>query len=409
MTVPAHASPVIILVLAHDAGIGGAQISLLEILERLDRRRFEPVVIVPTPGPFLAELRARRIRHHVGLAQRWVFFSKPTSCATILRHPWMLLRHPYLWAVVSCITLPLRVVLLAAIARYWKAGLIYTNTATVLDGALAARLAGIPHIWHLREAVAGNPDLDFPLPVSWLPRFVLAHADRVIVNSESLRRKLFGANYPAHTRVIWNGVDLEVQDNDAVAPLPAAIPAGAHLAGICGRVTERKAIPVYLRAAARLMQDFPELHHLIIGEGAGERVRALQAMAAELGLTGRVHFLGFRNDVPALMRRLNILVSSAVAEPFGRTLIEAMALGIPVVATRSGGPEEIVADGKTGFLVNVGDAEALADRMARLLSDTDLVRAFGEAARLRAHRHFNLRQTVASVQQIFEEVIAAGR
>jgi len=391
-----------ILVIGHDAGLGGAQLSLLDILTRLDHARYRPLLVAPTPGPFVAAARKRGFRCCWGVAQRWVFFRKRDFAA----RPWRLLAHPWLWAAVSLATLPLRLAVLAALARIWKIELIYSNTITVADGALLARLLGLPHIWHLREAVDGNCDLDFPRPVPALPAFILKHSRRVIVNSNALRQRLFGDDRPESLRVIWNGVCLDATGVQPAAPLPTDVPPQARLTGICGRLGGNKGIDIYLHAVARLGDGFDDVHHLIIGSGPAGQLAKLRTLAARLGIRERVHFLGFRDDAPALLGRLAVLVSASRRETFGRTLVEALAQGVPVVATRSGGPEEIVEDGKSGFLVDVGDAEAIADRMARLLSEPALAASLGAAGRRRAHEHFDVQRMAASVQQVFDEAMA---
>lgn len=393
--------PVKILVIAHDAGLGGAQRSLLELLERLNPADYRPLVLAPTPGPFVQAARRLGLKCLWGVSQRWVFFSKPMALPALLRRPWRLFAHPYLWALISWLTLPIRIVLLVALARKEGVGLVYSNTITVLDGALLARVLGVPHVWHLRETVAGNPDLDFPFSLGWLPGFVLRWSDRVIVNSHALSRQLFGARGDDKVRVIWNGIDLDQATRPSV---PAGVPAGVPLTAICGRLHERKGIPDYLAAVARLRQDHPNAHHLVIGTGQPEYLRRLHEEVDRLGLGGRVHFLGDRPDARELMASVDVLVSAASQEPFGRSLVEAMAAGVPVVATRSGGPEEIVVDGASGYLVEVGDVAALAGRIAGLLGDRELARTMGQAGRQRALSHFSLERVVAAIVGVFSEV-----
>jgi glycosyltransferase involved in cell wall biosynthesis len=391
--------PVSVLVICHDAGLGGAQLSLLDILARLDPASYRPLLVAPTPGPFVAAARKRGFRCWWGLTQRWVFFRK----LALASHPWRLLAHPWLWATLSLAMLPLRLAALALLAHKEGVQLIYSNTVTVADGALLARLLRLPHIWHLREAVVGNVDLDFPLPVAALPDFIRRYSSDVIVNSDALRRQLFGTEAPERVRTVWNGVDLDLPTVAVQPPLPLAIPPGARLTGICGRLGGGKGIDVYLHAVASLGDDFGEVHHLVIGSGpAGSQLRAL---AIRLGIAERVHFLGFRDDAPALLGRLCVLASASKRETFGRTLIEAMAQGVPVVATKSGGPEEIVEDGTSGYLVEVGDSEAIAEKMALLLSDPLLAQTMGAAGRARALAHFDIRRTAARVQETFDAAL----
>lgn len=398
---PPAPRPITVLVVCHDAGLGGAQLSLLDILTRLDPARYRPLLVVPTLGPFVAAARKRGFRCWWGLTQRWVFFRK----RAFVSRPWRLLAHPWLWATLSLATLPLRLAALALLARKEDVRLVYSNTVTVADGALLARLLRLPHIWHLREAVAGNADLDFPLPVTAIPDFIRRHSSGVIVNSDALRRQLFGADAPEKVRTIWNGVDLDPPAAVSKPTLPHDIPPGARLTGICGRLGENKGIDVYLHAVARLGDGFGDVHHLVIGSGPAGQLTKLRALAARLGIAKRVHFLGFRDDAPTLLGRLSVLVSASKHETFGRTLIEAMAQGVPVVATKSGGPEEIVEDGISGFLVEIGDAEAIVEKMKRLLADPALAQTMGAAGHARAFAHFDIRRTAASVQETFDDAL----
>jgi glycosyltransferase involved in cell wall biosynthesis len=396
--------PVKVLVVAHDAGLGGAQFSLLEVLERLDPTRFQPVVAIPSAGPFTEALRKRGIRCYRGLAQRWIFFDKPKT-TPLARRPWQLLRHPFLWAAVSWLTMPLRVLVLAMISKANGIGLVYSNTITVMDGALLARLLRIPHVWHLRESVAGNADLRFPCSTPWLPAFIVNNSARVIANSHHLRSEIFGETHDGKIRVVWNGIDLDDDHVRSATPPHIPAPPDARLTAICGRLSRRKRVDVYLKAMQHLLRTHPQLHHLVIGEGPADLTGALRKEAQRLGLGGRVHFLGHRDDVPELLRTVDVLVSASAREPFGRTLIEAMACGTPVVATRSGGPEEIIADGETGFLVDVDDDRAIAERVSALLDDASLHASIGAAGRARARTCFSLDTTVAEVEATFDEAL----
>lgn len=404
MIASCKASPVKVLVVAHDAGLGGAQFSLLEILDRLDPTRFLPVVAIPSAGPFTEALRKRGIRCYRGLAQRWIFFDKPTS-APLARRPWQLLRHPFLWTAVSWLTMPLRVLLLALISKANGIGLVYSNTITVMDGALVARLLRIPHVWHLRETVAGNSDLRFPCSTSWLPAFIVKNSARVIVNSRHLRSEIFGETCDKKIRVVWNGIDLGDDRARSAARTHIPAPPDARLTAICGRLNRRKRVDVYLKAMQRLLSTHPQIHHLVIGEGPADLTVALRNEARRLGLGERVHFLGHRDDVPELLGAVDVLVSTSAQEPFGRTLIEAMARDTPVVATRSGGPEEIIIDGETGFLVDVDDDRAIAERVSALLDDASLHASIGAAGRARARTCFGLDTTVAEVAGTFDEAL----
>jgi glycosyltransferase involved in cell wall biosynthesis len=393
------------MILGHDAGLYGAQHSLLDILRRIDRNRFEPLVFVPTRGPFIDALAKEGLHAQTGVVQRWVFHPKPMLLWEVLRYPWRLLKKPHVLTIISLVSLPIRVVLLARIVRSRKIRLIYTNTITVLDGAIVARLCGIPHVWHLREALQGNKDLILPLPTQWITRLVLEWSSTVITNSLSLAKSLFGETLPANVHVVHNGVDPSSFDSPPSATNLPSLPAGARVAMICGAIHERKDQLTYVRAASRLRYSHPLLHHLVVGKGSRAYCDLVQEEIDNCGMGDHIHFLGFRSDIPALMSFADLIVSCSRQEPFGRTLIEAMAAGKPVIATRSGGPEEIVVDGECGFLVGLGDDAAIAKSIALLLDDSCGLSQMGNAARSRVLARFDLRVCVSRIELIFDSVL----
>jgi glycosyltransferase involved in cell wall biosynthesis len=135
------------------------------------------------------------------------------------------------------------------------------------------------------------------------------------------------------------------------------------------------------------------------------------ARSVELGLKGRVHFLGWRyrlDDIPAVMASLDVFSHTAVApEPFGLVLIEAMAMGCPVVAARAGGPVEIVEDGVSGLLAGVGDARAHAEAICGLLANPDYRRRIATAGRARVEQNFSLRAFQDRLGRLYDESLSA--
>ena len=128
----------------------------------------------------------------------------------------------------------------------------------------------------------------------------------------------------------------------------------------------------------------------------------LKDQVQRLGIDHRIHFLGFRSDIPSIMKGLDLLVLPSLIEGFGRVLIEAMAMAKPVVATQVGGPEEVVVNYETGFIVPPGDLEALYKSMASLTEKPDMARVMGIKGRERVEKHFSI---MASVKK-FEDVLA---
>jgi len=158
-------------------------------------------------------------------------------------------------------------------------------------------------------------------------------------------------------------------------------------------------------AAASLMRQHPECHFVLVGASNTSRGEALAEYAASLGLDGRVHFLGARNDIAQLLREMDAFVLPSLSEGMSNALLEAMAAGLPCVATRVGANAEVI--GAEGILASAGDAESLAGEIERVVSDPSLCRQLGEAARDRACQSFNLPQMVTRHLELYEHALSA--
>jgi glycosyltransferase involved in cell wall biosynthesis len=157
------------------------------------------------------------------------------------------------------------------------------------------------------------------------------------------------------------------------------------------------------------MRSLPDAHLVIVGDALftedDRRYREeLRRMADEEGLKGRIHFLGFRSDVVPLLQAMDVVLHCSVApEPFGRVIVEAMLAGTPVVATRGGGVEEIVADGRTGLLVPPDDPAALAAAVERYMENRGLAERLAGAALDHARETFSLEKTVDRLRQLLQK------
>jgi glycosyltransferase involved in cell wall biosynthesis len=210
----------------------------------------------------------------------------------------------------------------------------------------------------------------------------------------------------SHVDVVHHGVDLRHFRPGPATPGVRAELGGdgdSVLVGILGRVDPSKRAEHVVRAVGRLDPVRTRVRLAVVGSahlGTDDYVRALRQEAEQL-LGHRVRFLPARDDVPEVMRALDIVVNASEAEPFGLTLIEAQASGVPVIAMRSGGAPEIVADGVSGYVVDVGDESALATAIERLAADVDLRTKMGLAARRYAEAAFDIRRQADRIVEIY--------
>jgi glycosyltransferase involved in cell wall biosynthesis len=210
--------------------------------------------------------------------------------------------------------------------------------------------------------------------------------------------------------LIYNGVDLERYDHqEACCTLPEeyGMEAGSQIVGVVARLEPEKGHPTLLEAWPAIVRAVPDVYLLIVGEGS--RRDALEAQARELRIAHRVIFTGRRDDVPAVTAALDVAVLPSYREAQGLTILEAMALSRPVVASDVGGIPEMVQDGVTGLLVPPHDAQALTTAIVRLLTDHPYADTLGRAGHDLVHDRFCIEIMVNSVSSIYDEGARAVR
>ena len=181
------------------------------------------------------------------------------------------------------------------------------------------------------------------------------------------------------------------------------LPEGSMVIGLVGRLDHwGKGHKELFEAMASLKEHYP-LHALIVG--GGRRIDEVKALAASLGLADVVHFLGPRPDVPDLLHAMDIFVLPSYSEGLSLALLEAMAAGLPVIATAVGGTPEVVTDGGNGLLIPPRDAAALAAALERLLGDPDFARRLGANARDHVREHYSLDRLGREINEIYGELV----
>jgi len=238
--------------------------------------------------------------------------------------------------------------------------------------------------------------------------FYSSATDHVVAVSTAIRRHVLASGICAASQVtvIHPALDLD-------AFVPGAAPReemrrelgldnGQLVVGTSARLEVQKGIDFLLRAFQRIVQRQPQARLVIAGHG--KQRQALEALARELGLAGRARFCGFRSDIPAVLAALDVFALTSRTEGFGVALAEAMAVGLPAIATRVDGVMDIVSDGVDGVLVDYGDVAGLADALVRLLRDPDERRRLGAAASRRA-RAFSPEATAKRHEELYRELL----
>ncbi len=289
--------------------------------------------------------------------------------------------------------------------RRHRVDVVHTH---LLGSAVYASLAAAPFGVPVVSTFHGLPDI--PPSGRWTSskiRILSRRRNRVVFVSGKLRDAMVERHGFRRdlTRVVPNGVELPPPGTPPLDRAALGAGPGDFLVGAVGNLRPAKDYATLLRAAAELVRRRVPLRVVVAGQGSGALRDELLALRTELGLEERVAFLGFRRDVPRLLATFDAVVSSSSSEGFSLAIVEALALGRPVVATRSGGPEEILRQGETGLLLPTGDPAALADGLERLWREPELGARLGAAGDKDVRKRFAVERMVGDYAAIYREVL----
>lgn len=407
-----------VLYVDHSGTRGGALLSLCSLIAALDRERYAPVVACIRDVPEVLEsFRAAGAEafHAPGIDT----FPHTTGGWDPLHHPVGALR-----AVRAAAAFAPSARATAALVRRVGADLVHLNSLVLAPSAAGARAAGARVVWQVRESVhPGHAGVRRRM----LGRMLARWADEAVFISADDRRRLTGGRLGV---VIPNFVDerhFHAGVDGAGVRAELGIPPDAPLVLFLGGVSGIKGAHVLLPALAMARRRVPGLQAVLPGaERPWSRSPAARAARAVLPLLGggterqrflRAHregemeewarLLPFRPDPERLMAAADLVVFPSTVPHFARPVIEAAAMSRPVVASRLGGVEELVEDGRTGLLVPPGDPAALADAIARVLLDPELARRMGTAAHAVYMRRFAREPVMRQMLQVYDRVLAA--
>lgn len=355
-----------VLYVSHTAILGGACISLGQLMAGLDRARYQPVAVFSKSGPLIEVLRSKGIPCYI-LRRRGI------ARLGLIREALALIKREGI-------------------------GLVHLNAAMPFCKyvAMAARIARCPVIWHVREDPRGKR-------VRRLKKWMRLLAHRIFVVSSDLEAALADTGKVVK---IFNGVDI-ARFTPGVSGQEFrqrfGLPRDAFVFGIVGRIEPRKGQMEFLDAAGRLLAGGRDLNFVIVGTGPDEYVgQVTSLLRSQPELAARTILTGVIEDMPKAMAAFDALVMPSLWEGFPRALIEAMACAKPAVAAAVGEVPEIVADGVTGYLVPPGDVRALCRAMEKCIGRAD---ALGRNARQRVVAHYTIEQHVAIVQKNYADLL----
>src|SRR5574337_22889 len=355
---------------------GGALVDLLNVVARLDPTRYQAPVLLSHGDEPMARLRRLGVE---------------AVCLPL----------PPLRKGKSIPFLPSAVLRLRRLLRARAISLVHVNDADdAAIASIACRLVGIPCVAHLRSEMA--PSKFRKLYLQW--------ADLLIAVSEGVRGKAIQGGLPAEKVVtVYSGIDPErakaARDCRSIR-MERGISPKTLVVGSVANIVPKKGYDVLIRAVAKARHEIDDLTCLIVGADERGLQRELEQLGESLGLDGRLCFAGFQEDIFPYLDAMDLFVLASVDEGFGIVLLEAMACGKPIVATRVDGPPEIVEDGRTGLLVPPKDPDAMAKALVELLKDPKRRAYMGKQGQERIETVFGVDSQMRTLIGLYDQLLS---
>ena len=367
--------PTKILYLNHVSKMGGAEENLFSLIKSLDKKKYTPILICQEDGELPQKLRK------IGVEVKY-----------LKMRGWRKAKY----FLANFIT----VIKLLIFIKRNNIRLVHVNPYRLAPyGALAARWAKIPSVLSIHDFV----------DESKIKRFLIDRTNKIIVVSDSIKKVFSSRN--DKVRIIHNGVDFSIFDKmikGESIKKEFAVANGTYLVGIVGQITPWKGHQDFLAAAVEVLKKKPFVKFLIVGDALFNKelsIEKLREISRQYKINSQVIFTGLRKDIPQLIAALDILVLPSRQEPFGRVILEAMAMGKPVIATDCGGPAEIITSGQTGMLIPVKRPDLLAEAIIRLLSNRLERERLSQAGYQLVKNKFDLQKQVNKVTDLYEQVL----
>lgn len=384
-----------VLYIHPNSEVGGSDIALARTIEAMRTTGQRSSVVLPHDGPIVQRLRDAGAEVH---------FLSMRQLRTLPS-----VRYQFGYMIRFAPT----VIKLARLVHQLDPDLVHSNSLFCLYGGFAAKLAGKPHLWHVREMAPAVPVLTvaFAGMVRFLSTTILAMSDTCV---DALYKR-----WPPQTIVMPDALDAEAFRRPLMTGRlrrDLGIADGVPIIGFAARLDPWKGCHVFLKACARVVVRYPHAIFLVSGgspAGLESYAEDLKRTVITLGLEKSVRFLGWRYrmaDMADVMDGFDIFCHTSVTpEPFGLVLLEAMAVETPVISVKAGGPLSIIEDGVSGVLVQPDDEAALADAICMLLDNPDQASEIGIAGRLRQEARFSIPAFVTNLSSLYDRILKQQR
>ena len=372
--------------------MGGAEHSLAILLKNLNKEVFYPILLLPDYGPVYEHFVSIGIETYV----------------VPINYLWLPEKKQYYRLLQD---IKARLDWFNEIISKEDIDIIHTNDEEIFDGAIASRIHGIPHSWHIRHRFSDNaqPVFNyFSLHGFGMGSFINEFSDRVISISAGVKKSLDSYIKPEKLITVYNAVEADrykLLKNDIRKEL--GLPADTFLVCSAGRVCKEKGFDVYIEAAAHILKNRKDVKFLIVGKETEKGlINKLKEQARKLQLEDYIYFLGYQQDFPNILQQVDVFILASVAgEGLGRVVIESSAAQKPVVVSQFCGSDEVVSDSETGYIVPLKRPDLVAEKIIHLLDNPQLRSEMGSKGRKMVKEKFSVAAHVGKMEAIYHELI----
>lgn len=368
MAKPRH----ILFLQSSSEGYGSGKI-ILQVLRFYQNQGLAPVVVLTNEGPIQSDLQAMDIPVYIqnlGILRRK--YVNPGGIFNRVQKNLKAYRF------------------LNQLHRKYSFELVYSNTLAVVIGSIWAKRNHLPHIWHIHEILPGPAPL-----VKLLAKMLDSSTPHPIAVSQAVAEHWQTELQKAQVQVIPNGIPYDAfLEAEGSLKSELKLSPDTQLIGMIGRINPGKGQLFFLEMAEKVAKKYPKAHFVLVGDpfpGYEYILEEIREKIRSRKLETRVSYLGFRKDIPEVMASLDIFVlPSVLPDSFPTVILEAMAAGKPVIATKSGGASEMVLEGETGFLIPINEVSAGTKAISTLIENPSLRNSMGESGRQRVLENFSL-------------------
>jgi glycosyltransferase involved in cell wall biosynthesis len=380
-----------VLFISHSPYFGGAERCLYYLLKGLHRDKYNLSAMLP-PKPLIHRLHQQNLRKLIE------DLDMPVHISNIR---WWVGRWPRYRAFAD--GLVERVANIVQVMKKEQFDLVVSNTSAFVEGALASRYCGISHVWYVHEMLIDDPVLRSFMPLEHLYRTMDSLSHRIITVSEAVKKQIAPYATNDKLRVVHTGLpEIKPKSMNQPKKIMFDLPSHTPVVAFVGLLSERKGVIDFVDSSRHVLQKFPNTIFVMAGPDGGKG-REVISKINQCGMRDSFRILGNRSDIPDILAASDMLVLPSLADPLPLAVLEAMAVGIPVVATRSGGCEEMVLDGVTGSLVPVKNPALLSQAIIELIEIPSKRVSMGLNGSRRFSEQFSYDHYIAGFERVLDE------